>query len=79
MHFELEAYKLSQTLLQNAILDCEPAVLARALDALNITDTILKVYDRIEQHATPTTTATDNSSSCSGDGGEASIKTESEV
>lgn len=41
---------MSQTLLQNAILDCEPAVLTRALDALNITDTILKVYDRIEQN-----------------------------
>lgn len=37
-------------MLQNAILECDSQVLGRAIDALNITDTILKVYDRIEQN-----------------------------
>lgn len=47
--FEINAYFLSQLLLRNSILHCDTSVLARALDALTLTDTVLTVYDRIEK------------------------------
>ena len=57
-------------MLKTAILDCEGDVISRAVDALTMTDTILKVYDRIEQTTTVGSSSgagaqTDNSSHAS--------------
>ena len=58
--FEINAYSLAEKMLKTAILDCESDVISRAVDALTMTDTILKVYERIEQTTEVGKTATGN-------------------